>query len=279
MKNIIISAFLSLLLLACGGGGNPGTCSASAITCAEFAADEANSGTPVTPVNSAQPVTLCDVSVGPKLLVGSVTDVYDGDTITLNVSGEPYKIRLDSIDAPELAQPFGNESQIALKNAVLGRTVRVAYSKTDQYERIVGAVFTDGCQYVNLNQVATGMAWFYKAYQCEISASMRSQFVVAQESAASAKLGLWSQPSPEAPWFFRNGVEPVTPICSTDSPNWVVNPITPVVPVTPIIPPATNYSKLTCSNFSSQAAAQVAYNNGAKQLDGDNDGKACESLK
>lgn len=40
-----------------------------------------------------------------------------------------------------------------------------------------------------------------------------------------------------------------------------------------------DYSKLTCSSFGSQASAQAAYNKGAKQLDGDNDGKACENLK
>lgn len=38
-------------------------------------------------------------------------------------------------------------------------------------------------------------------------------------------------------------------------------------------------SKVTCSDFSSQSAAQAAYNSGNPQLDGDNDGVACESLK
>jgi len=40
-----------------------------------------------------------------------------------------------------------------------------------------------------------------------------------------------------------------------------------------------DYSKLTCANFSTQKAAQDAYNKGAKQLDGDGDGIACENLK
>ena len=38
-------------------------------------------------------------------------------------------------------------------------------------------------------------------------------------------------------------------------------------------------SQLTCDQFGSQASAQEAFNSGAKQLDGDNDGKACENLK
>lgn len=280
MKIIIGSTFVSLLLLACGGGGgNSGICSGGAAYCAEFATNGTSNGPVTTPIVSTQAVTLCDVAVGPKLLVGSITDVHDGDSITLSVSGVVYKIRLDSIDAPELAQQFGNESRSALQNSVLGKTVRVAYAKTDQYDRIVGAVFTDTCQYVNLNQVATGMAWFYKAYQCETSATLRSQFAVAQDSAVRGKLGLWSQTSPVAPWFFRNGVEPATPVCSTDSPYWGVSPVTPVTTVIPVVPPTNDFSKLTCEDFQTQAAAQIAYNNGAIQLDGDRDGKACDSLR
>ncbi len=207
MKNCIAIAVASLLLGACGGGdGSAGTCSGSAAYCADNGS--ANNATQ----------SLCGVDVGPNRLSGPVTDVHDGDTITLSAAGQVYKIRLDSIDAPELAQPFGSESRTALHNAVFGKAVRVAYAKTDQYGRIVGAVFTDTCQYVNLTQVATGMAWFYKAYQCEISASTRAQFAAAQASADSANLGLWSQPNPQAPWVFRNGFDPATPTCTSDAP-------------------------------------------------------------
>ena len=222
MKKIIFRVFVILMLYGCGGG-NPGTCNSSAAYCAEYAPTSTNVNTGVTSPIAAQVTTQCGVAVGPKLLEGLVTAVHDGDTITLNASGLIYKIRLDSIDAPELAQPFGSASQQTLETAVFGKTVKVAYSKTDQYDRIVGAVFTDSCKYVNLDQVASGMAWFYKAYQCEISASVRSQFALAQANADSAKLGLWSQTDPEAPWFYRNGVEPVTPICTSDSPSWAAS--------------------------------------------------------
>ena len=67
------------------------------------------------------------------------------------------------------------------------------------------------------------MAWFYEAYQCEISAVVRSQFAQAQANAADAKVELWSQTDPEAPWFYRNGFEPVTLIRKSDSPVWSVN--------------------------------------------------------
>ena len=203
MKHLFICAFAIALLTGCGGGGSSGGSTLAACT-----------GSSCTQNGPIQGATLCGVEVGTKRLEGSVTDVHDGDTITLSSGGTVYKIRLDSMDAPELAQPFGSLSQSTLANAVLGKPVRVAYTKTDQYERIVGAVFTDSCQYVNLNQVSQGMAWFYKAYQCEISAALRLEFSQAQDRAVGGKLGLWAQVDPEAPWFFRNGSEPVTPVCT-----------------------------------------------------------------
>lgn len=207
MKYLFSCAFVSALFVGCGGGGgsedgNKATATASGST----------------PSVLAQTETLCGVDVGVKRLEGLVSAVHDGDTITLTISGTKYKIRLDSIDAPELAQPFGSSSQITLANTVLGKSVKVAYSKTDQYDRIVGAVFTDSCQYVNLNQVTTGAAWFYKAYQCEVSAAVRTQFAQAQDNAVNAKRGLWAQTDPEAPWFYRNGTEPVTPTCTSHLP-------------------------------------------------------------
>ena len=206
VKNILACACTGALLAGCGGGqgGNTAT-------------------TVAAPTVSIQGETLCGVDVGAKRLEGSVKDVHDGDTITLTSGGTDYKIRLDSIDAPELAQPFGSFSRVTLANTVLRKSVRVAYTKTDQYDRIVGAVFTDNCQYVNLNQVAAGAAWFYKAYQCEVSAAVRTRFAQFQDAAVGTKAGLWAQSDPEAPWFYRNGVEPVTPICTSDSPGWSGN--------------------------------------------------------
>lgn len=202
MRTILACVLTSALLLGCGGG-------------------ESNSGGST--ASSTQGATLCGVDVGEKLLEGSVTNVHDGDTVTLSSAGTSHQIRLDSIDAPELAQPFGSLSQGTLAKEVLGKTVKVAYSKTDQYGRIVGSVFTDSCQYVNLNQVSAGLAWFYKAYQCEISEAVRNQFAQAQEKAVEAKSGLWAQTDPEAPWFYRNGSEPVTPVCASASPAWSGN--------------------------------------------------------
>lgn len=206
MLRMLLCAIASMLLGACGGGGGAG--------------DAADGGTPPrdATTQAAPMATVCGRQVGASMIVGTVSGVQDGDTLTVQSAGTPYSIRLDGIDAPELAQPFGPESKEALSAATLGRQVSVAYSKLDRYGRVVGAVFTDTCDFANLRQLATGMAWFYKAYQCELAHSVRSSFAAAQDAAVQARLGLWRQDTPEAPWFHRNGSEPATPVCSGDAP-------------------------------------------------------------
>lgn len=53
---------------------------------------------------------------------------------------------------------------------VFGKTVTVDYHKTDRYGRTVGTVLVNGRD-VNLEQVRAGLAWHYKQYQDEQTAS------------------------------------------------------------------------------------------------------------
>jgi endonuclease YncB( thermonuclease family) len=144
---------------------------------------------------------------------GVVASVQDGDSLTLANAADSVRVRLDSIDAPEIDQPFGYAAKAALSKAVLGRQVKLRVSKTDRYGRLVAAVFTDDCRYLNLEQVASGWAWFYRAYACEIGANLRQRFVRAELDAVHARRGLWKQPNPVAPWFHRNGFEPEAVAC------------------------------------------------------------------
>ena len=52
--------------------------------------------------------------------------IPDGDTITvLDANRQQHKIRLQGIDAPEKAQPFGQRSKESLSRMVFGKDVRV----------------------------------------------------------------------------------------------------------------------------------------------------------
>jgi endonuclease YncB( thermonuclease family) len=58
----------------------------------------------------------------------------------------------------------------------------------------------------NLEQVKRGLAWHYTKYQNEQPYEDRINYLHAQEEATSAKLGLWAEYSPIAPWDWRKQV-------------------------------------------------------------------------
>jgi endonuclease YncB( thermonuclease family) len=137
-------------------------------------------------------------------LLGKVIHVQDGDTITVLAADKvQHKILLAGIDAPEKAQRFGNKSKQRLSDLVFGKTVSVDTDKTDRYGREVGKVQLDGVD-ANLEQVRRGLAWHYKAYQREQSPEDRLAYAAAEKDAAAARLGLWQDAVPVAPWEWRH---------------------------------------------------------------------------
>ena len=140
----------------------------------------------------------------PIVFQGRVVGVQDGDTITvLDSSNQDHRIRLQGIDAPEKAQAFGTKSGQNLSQAVFNRVVTIEWSKHDRYGRIVGKVMIDGGD-ICLEQVRVGMAWHYKDYQDEQTLEDQKLYAEAEESARSAKIGLWIDPDPIPPWDFRH---------------------------------------------------------------------------
>jgi endonuclease YncB( thermonuclease family) len=137
-----------------------------------------------------------------EVLLGTVIAVHDGDTITLQSESGQKKIRLAGIDAPELNQPYGVESRVALRDVVLDRQVQVETSKTDKYDRVVGRVILDG-QDINLKQVQSGMAWAYREYLKELSKLDKALYLEAEVQSKAAAAGIWNDSNPVEPWIWR----------------------------------------------------------------------------
>lgn len=139
-----------------------------------------------------------------ETLQGKVVGISDGDTITvLDGNKTQHKIRLAGIDAPEKSQAFGERSKQHLSDLVFGKTVTVDWNKTDKYGRTIGKVIVNG-QDANLRQVQAGMAWHYKQYEKEQSASDRSSYANSEANARALKVGLWRNATPTPPWDFRH---------------------------------------------------------------------------
>jgi endonuclease YncB( thermonuclease family) len=134
---------------------------------------------------------------------GKVVSVADGDTITvLDSSKTQHKVRLAGIDAPEKAQAFGNRSMQSLSDMVYMKQVTIETSKIDRYGREIGKVTHNGTD-VCLEQVKRGMAWWYRDYQFEQTPEDRVLYETVEDAAKSARVGLWADKTPVAPWEWR----------------------------------------------------------------------------
>lgn len=193
-------------------------------------------------------------------ITGRVVGVADGDTLTvLDSSKGLTKIRLHQIDAPEKKQDFGQRSKQSLSDLVYGKQVRVEVFDTDHYGRTVGKVWVNGTD-ANLEQVKRGMAWVYEKYANDPA------YFAAERTAKSGRVGLWNQPNPTPPWVFRH-------------PDRVSTR-------TPANPPALAQKsvgrcgeKRFCKEMADCTEARYFLNVcRVKQLDGDGDGRPCESL-
>ena len=144
---------------------------------------------------------LCSTAAHPSTtFTGKVVNVADGDTITVLTEGnQSIKVRLAGIDCPEGGQAFGNKAKQFLAAKVAGKRVRIDPETTDRYGRTVGMVLLNG---VNINEqiVANGYGWVYRQY---CTASHCDGWLKKEAAARKARLGLWQDKNPQAPWDWR----------------------------------------------------------------------------
>ncbi|HEY1059922.1 MAG TPA: thermonuclease family protein [Limnobacter sp.] len=145
---------------------------------------------------------------------GRVVRVADGDTVSVvDMHGAQHKVRLFAIDAPELKQAHGSQSQGWLADQVLNETVKVKVVDRDRYGREVGTLFKPGepCDQalcpndtdLNLRLVEEGHAWWYRDYAKHQSREDRQRYNRAEDNAREQRHGLWARPEPQAPWAWR----------------------------------------------------------------------------
>lgn len=138
---------------------------------------------------------------------GKVVSVHDGDTVTVEVSnGQVYKIRLLGIDTPELAQgKWGYMAKDYLSELILDKSVVVATDENapeyDKYHRILGYIrLTDrDSTLVNLLLLKYGYAYRFK----DEHIIEHDDFISAENTAKSASMGVWSDPTLQIPAQYR----------------------------------------------------------------------------
>jgi len=182
---------------------------------------------------------------------GKVIVVIDGDTLMVLRGNKPVKVRLAGIDAPEIAQPYGQASKDSLMAMVKDQTVQISSKAIDIYGRMV-AVVRIGEKNINDEQVRRGMAWEYSRFN-------NNQVVISlQQQSQQEKRGLWAAAEAIPPAQWRKMHPSYSPNSATLN---------------------ATCAKKRCSEMSScEEARDYQTRCKIETLDGDNDGIPCEQL-
>lgn len=165
---------------------------------------------------------------GAPVLRGRAVTVTDGDTIRFlhqptyfhpavlrkgkkeKASTTALPIRLCTIDTPETikfgkpGQPYGDEAKQYLTSMLEDKIVRIRLLQKDQYGRAVAQVFTSKFPLVpfqkqmDAQMLKKGLAEVYTGGGAVYGPLGFDEYLVLQEKAKKAKLGIWSQAKRES---------------------------------------------------------------------------------
>ncbi len=129
---------------------------------------------------------------------GVVTHVSDGDTVFVRPAsgGQPVKIRIDGMDAPEICQAYGQASRQALQMRVLHQTVSVNGRRRDNYGRVLARIRWQQAD-VGEWMVRQGHAWSYR-YRRD-----SGPYAAQEAQARAAQRGLFADARAVEPRDFR----------------------------------------------------------------------------
>ena len=146
-------------------------------------------------------ILLCFSSIcSAETLIGMATHIYDGDTFVLQADNQYHRIRLASIDAPELDQPYGLKAKRALSKLVYNKPIIAQVLDTDKYGRKIATVYAQNHN-ANRYMLEHGAAWHYGYFN--IFSEEFEQYQQLEKNARKNRIGLWQQPNPTPPWVWR----------------------------------------------------------------------------
>lgn len=128
-----------------------------------------------------------------------VTEVHDGDTISIRVSGiigipmTIERVRLIGIDAPELRQePWGRIAKRYLKKIISKSdwvvNVEFDVERRDKYGRLLAYLWDKNGQMINEKMLENGYAMLYTIPP---NVKYTERFIAAQKRAQTRQIGIW----------------------------------------------------------------------------------------
>lgn len=131
-----------------------------------------------------------------------VREVYDGDTIGVDMAGKIERVRMIGVDTPETHKPntpvqcYGPEASAFTKTGLTGAVVRLEADFTndnrDRYNRLLRYVYTSDGTLWNERLIEEGYGFAYTSFPF----IKKIQFLSSQFEAARQKKGLWASCQP-----------------------------------------------------------------------------------
>ena len=127
-----------------------------------------------------------------------VTEVYDGDTIAVNMDGRTEKVRMIGVDTPETHKPNspvecgGPEASDFSKTTLSGAEVRLEADPTnqnrDRYDRLLRYVYLPDGRLFNELLITEGYGTPYTSFPFQ----KKQEFIAAGLAAKIANKGVWA---------------------------------------------------------------------------------------
>lgn len=143
-------------------------------------------------------------STGAYAIITTVLDVYDGDTLNVDMQGERVGIRLYGIDAPEAGQNGNVASTRFLRRLIHEKPVVIKVMGTDGFGWTLAIISFQGqAMSVNAVIVANGYAWV-NPRECKVDVC--TDLKKFETQARMLKLGIWSGYDLVPPWEFKDQI-------------------------------------------------------------------------
>lgn len=145
----------------------------------------------------SQPTALTDINN-----TYQVTQVFDGDTIEVNMNEHGEKVRFIGVDTPETHDPrksvqcFGQAAATFTKDKLKNHRVRLVAdpinTNRDRYERLLRYVYTENGELFNATLIKEGYGFAYLGFPFTKSDEFRNYQIEARQK----NRGLWSSCHP-----------------------------------------------------------------------------------
>jgi tetratricopeptide (TPR) repeat protein len=131
-------------------------------------------------------------SVSAAVLRGSVVEVLDGSTITVNVDKRLIKVRLCTVTAPTKGDALAEIAAFHLASLIKGKQVEIDYKGLDQDGSIAGIVTLTDTD-IGMQMVRDGAAKYNRAYDSVLPEQSRRLYEESEQAARREGRGIWQQ--------------------------------------------------------------------------------------